>query len=137
MLFQKILIILVTSLKKEKLIFSPEDLKLVKEGPGERRKFLDRELSHNYPKYFNALVNYNKILSQRNRMLRDMKGKINDKLMLEIWNTKLCEYGAYIIEKRLEFIEELNGVCQSIHNKITLGKENLKLKYISNINIQC
>jgi len=118
------------------VIFSPEDLKLIKDGPGERRRFLDRELSHIYPRYYSNLVSYNKILSQRNKMLRDSYGKKIDKVMLEVWDAQMCEYGAYILKKRIEFIQELNIICNNIHKKITDEKENLSLKYISNISLE-
>ena len=75
------------------VIFSPEDLKLVKEGPKERRAFIDKEISQIMPKYYSYLTNYNKILFQRNKLL---KGHVVDKNLLDVYDESLARYGSYI-----------------------------------------
>ena len=112
------------------VIFSPDDLKIVKDEPEKRRKFIDRELSQIKPAYFDAFVRYRRALSERNSYLK------NDDIqesMLEIWDDGLIRYGALLMKYRSEFIEDLSKIAGNIHSKITNGKENLGLKYVPNI----
>lgn len=117
------------------VLFSPEDLKLVKESPGERRRFIDRELSHISPAYCHILMKYHRTLDQRNSALKKMQmtRKI-DKAMLEIWDETLADLGANLIMRREVFITRLAELSQSIHHQITEGKENLVVKYICSLN---
>lgn len=115
------------------VIFSPDDLKIVKENPEKRRKFIDREICQISPKYYNSIVNYKKIISQRNSYLKEEN--VRDDL-LDIWDIQLSKYGSTIIKKRLEFIEKLNKFSKDIHNKITNGQEELNIEYLSNIPIK-
>jgi len=115
------------------VIFSPEDLKLIKEGPSERRRFIDREISHINKRYYHNLISYNKVLFQRNSLLKEMKVREGLKDTIDIWDEKLIEYGTEIILKRREFINKLNSLSRLMHRKITDGKENLEVKYIPNI----
>lgn len=108
--------------------FTPEDLKLVKESPIERRRFLDREISQMSPKYLLAFVHYNRALDQRNALIRN---KSTQWEMYEIWEEKMAQYGAQVISKRLEFVEKLNRISQGIHQQMTNGKENFKVEYLS------
>jgi DNA replication and repair protein RecF len=114
------------------VIFSPEDLRLIKEGPSERRKFMDNELSQMKPYYFHNLNNYNKILIQRNHLLKNMKGK-DSEFMLEVWDEKLIDVGVKIIEERAKFVKRITPLSRLIHRKITDNKENMEIKYLSNI----
>ncbi|WP_027399620.1 DNA replication/repair protein RecF [Anaerovorax odorimutans] len=114
------------------VIFSPEDLKIVKEEPEKRRKFIDRELCQLKPIYFKNLSIYKKILKQRNALLKQTE--INDEV-LSIWNCKLAEYGSKIILQRNDFIKKLNKISNEIHKNITNCKENLTIYYESNIKI--
>ncbi len=118
------------------VLFSPEDLRLVKESPGERRKFIDRELSHISPAYCHHLIKYNKILDQRNSALKQMnfQKKIAPEL-LDIWDEQLAEFGAHLILRRYEFIEKLKPISSKIHSEITEEKENLFVNYICSIKI--
>jgi len=115
------------------VFFSPEDLYIIKNGPSERRNFLDLELCQLDKIYLYQLTNYNKALAQRNNLLKQIS--FNRKLLdtLYIWDNKLVEYGQNIIERRSEFISLLNGLVNNIHNKLTGGKENLILKYEPNV----
>ncbi|WP_129599574.1 DNA replication/repair protein RecF [Anaerophilus nitritogenes] len=114
------------------VIFSPEDLKLVKEGPSERRKFIDMEISQIKPRYFHNLNQYYKVLIQRNNLLKKIHNK---KYMdtLEIWNDKLVELGSYLIHERSKFVQKMMPLSRLIHRKITENKENLEIKYIESI----
>lgn len=115
------------------VVFSPEDLKIVKDEPEKRRKFIDRELCQLKPVYFKNLARYKKILQQRNALLK--QNEINEAL-LEIWNIELAEYGSKIILQRKEFIEKLNKISGKIHKNITNCKEDLEIYYESNIPYQ-
>lgn len=117
------------------VVFSPEDLKLVKEGPRERRKFLDSEISQIKPVYSYNINRYNKTLFQRNNVLRSNKFKDNVRPLLEIFDLQLAKIGTDIIIERQKYIEELGAISKITHNKITLSNENLELIYESNIDI--
>lgn len=110
-------------------IFSPEDLKIIKESPSFRRKFLDIEISKINRKYFYHLTQYKKVLSERNAVLK----KIKNIDLLDVYDLQLSKIGAYIINKRLEYIEMLNDKGQKIHNEITDNKENIKFSYFSDV----
>ena len=115
------------------VIFSPEDLKLVKEGPQERRNFLDTEISQIKPIYNYNMTRYNKVLFQRNNLLRSNKFQKDIKPLLEIFDVQLAKLGTEIIIERNNYINELSKICKVTHNKITLSNEDLELKYLTNI----
>ncbi|WP_297714326.1 DNA replication/repair protein RecF [Clostridium sp.] len=112
------------------VMFSPEDLKIIKDSPGVRRKFIDMELCQLNPKYYYNLVQYNKVLNERNSILRNRN--IN-KDILDIYDMQLVEFGYNIIIDRLEYIQKLNKYSTKIHSDITSGKEKIEFKYISTI----
>ena len=112
------------------VMFSPEDLKIIKDSPGVRRKFIDMELCQLNPKYYYNLVQYNKVLNERNSILRNRN--IN-KDILDIYDMQLVEFGYNIIIDRLEYIQKLNKYSAKIHSEITSGKEKIEFKYISTI----
>ena len=112
------------------VIFSPEDLKIVKDEPEKRRKFIDSELCQLSFSYFNSLSKYKKILSQRNSYLKE---KNIDDSLLGVWDENLAEEGCKIILKRKEFIERLSEISSNIHNNITDGRENPEIEYKSSI----
>lgn len=114
------------------VIFSPDDLKIVKEDPEKRRRFIDRELSQIKPAYFDAYMKYRRALIERNTYLK------NDDIstsMLDIWDEGLIKYGALLMKYRKDFINEISDISGNVHNKITNGKESLSLKYAPNIDI--
>jgi len=115
------------------VFFSPEDLNIIKDGPAERRRFLDSELCQLDKIYLADLTNYNKILNQRNKLLKDMVYRPDLTDTLPIWDMQLVETGKKIIRRRKQFIEELNEIVYGIHYKISGGKEELFLKYEPNI----
>lgn len=115
------------------VIFTPDDIDIIKDGPQRRRKFLDMLISSLRPNYIHLLNNYNKTLEQRNNYLRQIKQENKNPNMLEIWDEQLAEYSYKIYEYRKYFIEKFSERIDVIHNKITKsGKENIKIKYISN-----
>ncbi len=115
--------------------FSPDEMKLVKESPAERRSFLDVGLSQQQKSYFVALQRYNKALKQRNNLLKESRFSENLDSMLDVWDVSLAEYGAVLIEKRMEYISALDEVASAAHSSISGNKEKLKLSYESGVNL--
>lgn len=111
------------------VLFSPEDLRLIKDGPAERRRFLDMEISQIRPQYFYKLQQYNKILSQRNNLLKEIQRRPSMKKSLPVWNEQLALSGAYIAEERSSFIKGLTKISKEIHDSITFGREELDIIY--------
>ncbi|EKQ57788.1 MULTISPECIES: DNA replication/repair protein RecF [unclassified Clostridium] len=114
------------------VMFSPEDLKIIKEAPNLRRRLLDMELSQINSKYYFNLVQYHKILNERNTLLKSNKFSED---MLEVYDTQLIEYADYIISKRLEYIDKINFYGNEIHKDITSGKEKIEFKYNCTVNL--
>ncbi|MBQ7703735.1 MAG: DNA replication and repair protein RecF [Firmicutes bacterium] len=112
------------------VIFSPDDLKIVKDEPEKRRKFIDRELCLIRPSYYKDLSDYKKVLLERNTYLKENN---IDRSMLDIWDAQLAKYGASIISKRREFIRELSDISGEIHRSITNNTENLSIIYRPNV----
>ena len=112
------------------VMFSPEDLRIIKDSPGVRRKFIDMELCQLNPKYYYNLVQYNKVLNERNILLRNRNTSSE---MLEIYDMQLVEFGYNIIRDRIKYIESLNKYAEKINSDITSGKEKINFKYISTI----
>ena len=115
------------------VFFSPEDLQIIKEGPGERRRFLDLELCQLSKVYLNQLTNYNKILNQRNKLLKDLAFMPDLLPTLEVWDEQLASYGGQLILAREEFVEQLNEISVGIHANLTGEKERLELVYEPNV----
>ena len=111
------------------VFFSPEDLNIIKNGPGERRRFLDSELCQLDSVYITELASYNHIVNQRNRLLKDCYMNPGLKSTLDIWDMQMAQYGENIIEKRKCFVEKINHVITETHGSITNGKENLQIRY--------
>ncbi len=112
------------------ILFSPEDLKLVKGSPTERRRFLNREISNIDKKYLNNLVNYNRVLNQKNKFLKFSAEKKED-ASFDIWDEQLAKYAKYIVKKRAEYIRQINQKSNQIHSQISDKKEKLTLHYLS------
>jgi len=111
------------------VFFSPEDLNIIKNGPSERRRFLDSEICQLDKIYLSDLTKYNKILAQRNKLLKDMIMRPELKSTLSVWDAQLIEYGKKVVMRRRRFVEELNEIVHDIHFKISGGREHLVLKY--------
>ena len=115
------------------VFFSPEDLNIIKNGPSERRRFMDMELCQLDRIYFDNLTKYNKILMQRNKLLKDIYTKPELKETLFAWNIQLTEYGKKIIQRRREFVSRLDEIVADIHAKISGGTETVTLTYEPNV----
>lgn len=115
------------------VIFTPDDIEIIKDGPQRRRKFLDMMISSLKPNYIHLLNLYNKTLEQRNNYLRQIKYENKNLQMLDIWDEQLSEYSYNIYEYRKNYIEKISERIEVFHNLITkCGKEEIKIKYISN-----
>ena len=111
------------------VFFSPEDLNIIKNGPGERRRFMDAELCQLDKLYLTDLAGYNHVLNQRNKLLKDMYKQPDLGATLDVWDMQLVQYGEKIIQRRLRFIEEVNAIIGDIHHKLTGGRERIGLSY--------
>lgn len=115
------------------VIFSPEDLQLIKSGPSERRRFIDMELCQLNSIYYYDLQQYCKVLKQRNNLLKRLSKEPSWNDTLFIWDKQLVFYGKRVIRARDEFIKRLNDISSQIHADITNNSEIMNLKYIPNI----
>lgn len=109
------------------VLFSPDEMAIIKDGPSERRRFMDIALCQLSRAYFYLLQRYNKILSQRNRLLKNKVGSET----LDVWDLQLAYEGAKIIKTRKGFVSRMNELTQNVHNFLTDNKENLTLNYES------
>ena len=115
------------------VFFSPEDLGIIKNGPAERRRFIDMELCQLDNIYLYNLNNYNKIINQRNKLLKDMFLNPDLKETLNIWDMQLISYGSKIIERRKIFVDQLNEIIYDIHKKLSGDREELRIVYEPNV----
>ena len=113
------------------VIFTPDDINILKGGPQNRRRFLDIMISQLRPNYMHILSLYNKTLEQRNNYLKQIKTEKKDENLLEIWDEKLIDYGMKIYEYRKEFLEKIQNKIKNIHQGITDGKEEIEIEYLS------
>ena len=113
------------------VIFTPDDINILKGGPQNRRRFLDIMISQLRPNYMHILNLYIKTMEQRNNYLRQIKEEHKDENLLEIWNEKLAEYAIKIYEYRKEFIEKIIKKLDIIHKNITNGEEQIELEYVT------
>lgn len=111
------------------VFFSPEDLNIIKNGPAERRRFIDIELAQLDKVYLSDLSNYNRIVNQRNKLLKDIYDRKDLLDTLEIWDMQLVHYGEKVIARRKLFIEQMNEIIEKVHGKLTGEKEKLELVY--------
>lgn len=118
------------------IFFSPEDLSIIKDGPAERRRFLDMELCQTDKIYYYNLSNYNKVLTQRGNLLKQIEFDRTLKDTIDLWDEQLVEYGKQIITIRNEFIQQINEMICEIHHRITEGKEQIRLAYDPNISAE-
>lgn len=112
------------------IIFSPEDLKIVKEEPEKRRRFIDRELCQISSGYLSDINNYKRVLKQRNMYLKEEDMNMS---LLDVWDEQLAFFGSRVTEKRRKFIEKASVISKEIHSSITGETEKLDLKYEPNI----
>ena len=113
------------------VLFTPDDINILKNGPKMRRRFLDIMISQLRPNYIYCLNMYLKILEQRNTYLKQIKTEQKNPELLDLWDLKLAEYGEKIFNYRKEFIEKIKNKINEIHKKITNNNEKIELEYIS------
>lgn len=118
------------------VFFSPEDLSIIKDGPAERRRFVDMELCQLDSFYLYNLNNFNKIVNQRNILLKDLSFNPELKETLHIWDSQLVSFGSKIIERRKLFTEQLNDIIYDIHYKLSGGREEIKVIYEPDVEIE-
>lgn len=113
------------------VFFSPEDLNIIKNGPSERRRFIDMELSQLDKIYLDCLINYNKVVNQRNSLLKEyaFSGREDIISSLDIWDMQLVKYGNDVIKSREKFVKEINNLVKSIHTKLSGDREQLEIIY--------
>ena len=118
------------------IFFSPEDLSIIKNGPVERRRFMDMELCQLSRLYYSNLSNYNKVLNQRNNLLRQIY--FNKSLIdtLDVWDEQLMSYGIKVIKERENFIEMLGDIVRDIHKNLSGEKEDLKIVYNKSVDAE-
>lgn len=115
------------------VIFSPEDLSVINEGPSQRRRFIDITLSQIKPSYFYDLQQYNRILLQRNSLLKEIQNNRSLIDTLDIWNIKIAETAARIIKVRYDFISRLGNTAKSSHSILSSNNENMQILYASSV----
>jgi len=113
------------------IIFSPIDLKLVGEGPSNRRKFLDTAIGQLYPSYIEILKKYARAVTQRNKIIKDLKYDSTLSIMLDVFENEIAENGEKIISFRKKYVAELNNYLGDIYSGISSGKEILSMEYLS------
>lgn len=118
------------------VLFSPEDLSIIKNGPSERRRFVDMELCQLDPFYLYNLNHYNKIVDQRNSLLKDLYLNPSLRDTLSIWDSQLVSFGSKIIERRKLFVDQINDIICEIHNKLSGGRETLVIQYEPDVTIE-
>ena len=115
------------------VMFSPRDIDLISEEPALRRRYLDITNSQIDPQYLRSLQRYNKVLSQRNHLLRQIAASHSRPEELTFWDEELVKTGSYIVTQRQETIARLSELSQPIHRQLSAGEENLALEYLSSI----
>ena len=115
------------------VFFSPEDLNIIKNGPAERRRFLDLELCQLNKLYVHGLIQYNRVVTQRNKLLKELSFHPEYEETLDIWDLQLAQYGRQVIGYRTDFVKQLNELIVGIHNQLSGGKEHLEIFYEPNV----
>ena len=115
------------------VLFSPEDLRTVKDGPAERRRFVDMALSQIRPAYYYALQRYNRALKQRGEVLRSAVASPSMLSTLDSWDEQLAAAGAELMSRRREYIETLSAAASRTHRDISDGRENLEIRYLPSV----
>ena len=114
------------------IIFSPDDLRIIKDNPEKRRAYINRELSQMRPRYYERLRNYNEVLKQKNALLKNFvndKSRTFNEEMLDVYDRQLADAAYEIIRYRKEFIEMLSDEAADIMSAISSGKEKLRIEY--------
>ena len=118
------------------VLFSPDDLYLVREGAAARRRFLDTALCQLRPRYAAALEEYNRLLEHKTRILRDSEEKPALLDLLDDFTRRMCSFGALLVQRRAKFVRALAQEARRIHADIAGGGENLSVRYLTVSGIQ-
>ena len=118
------------------VLFTPDDLTLIKNSPAVRRKFLDQEVGSFYNTYTDLISKYNKIVNQRNHLLKSIRAAKENALLLDVWNQQLVDNGTSVLLLRLEILKKLAPIVKKWYYELTDGKEKLDLKYLSSLKIE-
>ena len=118
------------------VFFSPEDLGIIKDGPAERRRFVDMELCQLDSFYLYNLNHYNKIVNQRNKLLKDLYFNPDLRDTLNIWDSQLVSFGSKVIERRRLFAEQLNEIIYDIHKRLSGDREEISVRYEPDVEIE-
>ena len=118
------------------IFFSPEDLSIIKNGPSERRRFVDMELCQLDSLYLYNLNCYNKIVNQRNKLLKDISMNSSLRDTLNIWDIQLVSFGSKIMERRKIFVDQLNEIIYGIHKNLSGNKEHLEIIYEPEVSVE-
>lgn len=119
------------------VLFHPEDLNMLYLSPSLRRKYVDTILSQTDPFYFDSLVQYNRVLKQRNKYLQLITGAGASSDQLFVWDKKLAEYGAYILDNRLKLVEYFNEVLPGHYASISSLRDEVRIEYESAFSTDC
>lgn len=117
------------------VLFTPDDLVMVKGSPNERRHFLDLEIGPFHPQYGHVLSGYNRVVQQRNKLLREIKEKKQKSSALEVWNEQFCRYGAKLLSIRLDLLKKFYPMIRNLHRELTGGTEDLNIRYLSSLKV--
>jgi len=117
------------------VLFTPDDLRIIKGSPQERRRFFDLEVGPFHPGYSHYLSRYNKIITQRNILLKEVRARKAKSELLNAWNDQLCGYGAKILFLRIYLLKKFYPFVKELHRQLTGGKEEINLNYLSSLNI--
>ena len=118
------------------VLFMPEDIDLIAGSPEARRRYLDTAICQIDRRYYQSLQEYNRVLSQRNSLLRRLREHPGDPHQLDFWDQRLIEEGSRLIAGRLETVMELDRLVQDIHRRLTGGEERLRLLYRSRLPLE-
>ena len=111
------------------IMFSPEDLQLVKGEPSLRRRFFDMQISQTDPIYYDLLVKYNRVLSQRNKLLKEIRdNEVNENELIP-WDKEFVRLASQIVQRRLKALQKLQGIASSIYASLARSQEALSIKY--------
>ena len=117
------------------IIFSPDDLRIIKDSPDRRRAYINRELSQIRPQYYEVLKNYSDVLKQKNSLIKGLSNSSNSRTynddMMDVYDRQLADYGYELIRYRKEFVEMLSDEAAEIMAAISGGKEDLKIEYVT------
>jgi DNA replication and repair protein RecF len=117
------------------VLFTPDDLGIIKGSPQSRRRFIDTEIGPIDNKYNYNLSRYQRILFQRNNLLKDLRKGNNNNTSLHIWNEQFSKYGAKIISLRLSLLKKVNDILAEIYGDLTGGAEQISFRYGSALKI--